>query len=45
MTRFGRPAEFVAALHRLPAADGVARNAAARRQAQLTKPAGSLGRL
>ena len=38
-------AAFEAALARLPAADAGARRAAGERQAQLTKPPGSLGRL
>ena len=45
MTRFADAATFEAALHALPAADESAREAAVRRQAELTKPAGSLGRL
>ena len=45
MIRFESAAGFEAALAALPAADEGARAAAAQRQAQLTKPAGSLGRL
>ncbi len=45
MTRFTTVADFDAALADLPAADAEARAAAAARQARLTKPAGSLGRL
>lgn len=45
MSRFATPAEFVAALDRLPRPDAAAREAAAARQARLTKPPGSLGRL
>lgn len=45
MTAFADVAAFDAALRALPTADEVSRNAAAARQAQLTKPAGSLGRL
>lgn len=45
MTAFATPAEFRAALANLPAPDPAARAAAAARQAQLTKPPGSLGRL
>lgn len=45
MRMFASKADFLAALSRLPAADEQARSAAAARQAQLTKPAGSLGRL
>lgn len=45
MTRFATPADFVAALDRLPGPDTAAHAAAAARQAQLTKPPGSLGRL
>lgn len=43
--RFESPEAFAAALANLPAPDMAAREAAAARQAQLTKPAGSLGRL
>ncbi|MEH3101296.1 nicotinate-nucleotide--dimethylbenzimidazole phosphoribosyltransferase [Sphingomonas adhaesiva] len=42
---FATPAAFLDALDRLPASDAAARDAATARQAQLTKPAGSLGRL
>lgn len=45
MIRFAGPAAFIDALCKLPVADEAARNAAAVRQGQLTKPAGSLGRL
>ena len=45
MTRFADPAVFAAALADLPAADPVALSAAYARQSELTKPAGSLGRL
>jgi len=45
MTLFASPTDFLAALSSLPAADAGAIAAAAARQAQLTKPAGSLGRL
>lgn len=45
MIRFANPAAFDAALGDLPIPDTAARAAAAARQAQLTKPAGSLGRL
>lgn len=45
MIRFDRPAAFDTALWTLPAADALARKAAAVRQGLLTKPAGSLGRL
>ena len=45
MIRFDSVAAFDAALADLPAADAAARAAAEERQAQLTKPAGSLGRL
>lgn len=45
MTAFASVAAFEAALADLPAADDAAIAAAAARQAQLTKPAGSLGRL
>lgn len=43
--RFDSPESFTAALAALPDPDAAARDAAAARQAQLTKPAGSLGRL
>jgi nicotinate-nucleotide--dimethylbenzimidazole phosphoribosyltransferase len=42
---FSDPRAFAAALARLPASDTASRNAALARQARLTKPAGSLGRL
>lgn len=45
MPAFASPAAFLDALDRLPVADTAARDAAIARQAQLTKPAGSLGRL
>ncbi|KTT73866.1 nicotinate-nucleotide--dimethylbenzimidazole phosphoribosyltransferase [Sphingomonas endophytica] len=45
MTRFTSVAAFGAALVDLPPADAGARRAAADRQARLTKPVGSLGRL
>lgn len=45
MTAFADLAGFAEALRSLPAPDTAAREAAAARQAQLTKPAGSLGRL
>lgn len=45
MIRFTDPAAFAAALSDLPAADPVASSAAHERQSDLTKPAGSLGRL
>lgn len=45
MIRFGDRTVFDAALHYLPAANEIAIEAAAARQAELTKPAGSLGRL
>lgn len=45
MIAFAGPADFLAALSSLPVADAGAIAAAASRQAQLTKPAGSLGRL
>lgn len=45
MTAFATPAAFLAALDDLPGPDPAARAAAAARQAQLTKPPGSLGRL
>ena len=43
--RFDSPQAFAARLADLPGPDAGAREAAAARQAQLTKPAGSLGRL
>lgn len=43
--RFDSPEAFATALASLPGPDAAAREAAAARQAQLTKPAGSLGRL
>lgn len=43
--RFETPEAFTAALATLPGIDLAARNAAAERQGQLTKPVGSLGRL
>lgn len=43
--RFESPQAFAAALADLPGPDAAARDAAAARQTQLTKPAGSLGRL
>jgi nicotinate-nucleotide--dimethylbenzimidazole phosphoribosyltransferase len=43
--RFESPGAFTAALAALPGPDLTAREAASARQAQLTKPAGSLGRL
>lgn len=43
--RFESPEAFAAALAALPEPDAAAREAAAARQGQLTKPAGSLGRL
>lgn len=43
--RFESPEAFTVALADLPGPDAAAREAAAMRQAQLTKPAGSLGRL
>ncbi len=43
--RFGSPDEFARALAQLPAPDHRAAGEAAARQAELTKPAGSLGRL
>ena len=45
MIRFDTPADVAAALETLPEPDAAARAAAAARQADLTKPAGSLGRL
>lgn len=45
MSMFGSPVGFEAALAALPRPDPAARAAAAARQAQLTKPPGSLGRL
>lgn len=45
MTVFASPAAFDAALDELPGANESARQAALERQAQLTKPPGSLGRL
>ncbi|MEH3103341.1 MAG: nicotinate-nucleotide--dimethylbenzimidazole phosphoribosyltransferase [Sphingomonas phyllosphaerae] len=45
MMRFDSVAAFDAALAELPAPDAAMRAAAAARQARLTKPAGSLGRL
>jgi nicotinate-nucleotide--dimethylbenzimidazole phosphoribosyltransferase len=42
---FCDPRAFATALARLPASDTASRNAALARQARLTKPAGSLGRL
>lgn len=45
MIRFDTPAAFSAALAALPSADEPSRAAALARQASLTKPAGSLGRL
>ena len=45
MTAFASPTAFEAALRDLPAADAGSRAAAAARQANLTKPPGSLGRL
>ncbi|HKY82305.1 MAG TPA: nicotinate-nucleotide--dimethylbenzimidazole phosphoribosyltransferase [Sphingobium sp.] len=45
MIRFADRADFVRALERLPEPDALAAQAAAARQAELTKPAGSLGRL
>lgn len=45
MSVFAGPADFLAALSTLPVVDAGAIAAAAARQAQLTKPAGSLGRL
>jgi nicotinate-nucleotide--dimethylbenzimidazole phosphoribosyltransferase len=45
MSAFGSPADFARALAALPAPDAAAIAAARARQGQLTKPAGSLGRL
>ena len=45
MIRFADPAAFAAVLDRLPAPDAGSLAAARERQGQLTKPAGSLGRL
>jgi len=45
MSAFATAADFERALRSLPAADDAAITAAQARQAQLTKPAGSLGRL
>ena len=45
MTAFASPRMFFAALEQLTEPDEAARGAAAARQAQLTKPPGSLGRL
>ncbi len=45
MIRFDTPAAFEAALTSLPPPDGPSRADAAARQAILTKPPGSLGRL
>jgi nicotinate-nucleotide--dimethylbenzimidazole phosphoribosyltransferase len=45
MTAFATPADFMMALADLPSPDRPARAAATARQAQLTKPPGSLGRL
>lgn len=45
MIRFDTPADVATALETLPEPDAAARGAAAARQAELTKPAGSLGRL
>lgn len=45
MTAFASKAAFEAALATLPEADAASRQAAAERQATLTKPPGSLGRL
>lgn len=45
MTMFATPTAFAQALRDLPHADATAVSAAAERQALLTKPAGSLGRL
>ncbi len=44
-TTFATPADFAAALDKLPMANGVLELAARRRQEQLTKPPGSLGKL
>ena len=45
MIRFDNAAAFETALRHLPPIDETARTEAAERQSQLTKPAGSLGRL
>lgn len=45
MIRFNTPSAFLTALGTLPSADEAATAAAVARQAELTKPAGSLGRL
>ena len=45
MTVFASPTDFVAAIETLRPPDADSRAAAARRQAELTKPPGSLGRL
>lgn len=45
MNAFASPDAFTEALRSMPSADGAVREAAAARQRQLTKPAGSLGRL
>ncbi|MFA7588563.1 MAG: nicotinate-nucleotide--dimethylbenzimidazole phosphoribosyltransferase [Novosphingobium sp.] len=45
MTAFASPTAFAAALFDLKTSDGAAQSAAQARQARLTKPAGSLGRL
>lgn len=45
MSRFADPGGFAQALATLPQPDAAAQAAAAARQAELTKPAGSLGRL
>lgn len=45
MIRFAGPADFAAALGDLPVADAGSVAEAAARQAEWTKPAGSLGRL
>lgn len=45
MTAFATPAAFLAALRGLPQPDAAARSAAVARQAELTRPPGSLGRL
>lgn len=45
MIAFDSPDAFAQTLAQLPAPDAAARKAAAARQAELTKPAGSLGRL
>lgn len=44
-TTFATPSDFAAALAKLPMANGALELAARRRQEQLTKPPGSLGRL